>query len=165
MDKNLKPDSKKPKYIFQMEAAYGPASQNGFGSAVFFNMIGEKENLEKASLDKYQYFIGELWERYGEDAWMSVWKEVYHRQPDTNHDIAAELRGIKDRNIQQSVPMILEVVENADDAKLALSKTYDDKKVVDLKVYNLGDGEAMSGLLIAGRRSNNESTFLVFLMD
>jgi hypothetical protein len=165
MDKNLKPDSKKPKYIFQMEAVYGPPSQSGFGTAVFSEIVEKSEPLESSALEIFKYFIGELWERYGEDAWMSVWKEVYHRQPDTNHDIAAELRGIKDRNIQQSVPMILEVVENADDAKLALSKTYDDKKVVDLKVYNLGDGEAMSGLLIAGRRSNNESTFLVFLMD
>ena len=35
-----------------------------------------------------------------------------------------------------------------------------------LRVYNLGDGGAMSGLLIAGRQEDTgETLFLVFLMD
>jgi hypothetical protein len=38
--------------------------------------------------------------------------------------------------------------------------------VTELRAFNLGDGGAMSGLLVAGRRSlGGESTFLVFLMD
>jgi hypothetical protein len=155
----------KPSYVSQLEKAYGAPSQNGFGSAVFFEMIGEIEDLEKASLEKYKYFVGETWDRFGEDAWMSVWKEVYKRQPDADHDIVNELQAIRDRDIQQSVPMILEVVEKAEEAKLALSKTYDDEQVVELRVFNLGDGDMMSGLLIVGQRSNDETTFLVFLMD
>lgn len=167
MHKNKKSKSmpQKPSYVSQLETAYGAPNQNGFGSAVFFEMIKKKEDLEDASILKYKYFVGETWDRFGEEAWMSVWKEVYHRQHDADHDIVKELKAIDDRDIQQSVPMILEVVENADKAKLALSKAYDDEKVVDLRVYNLGDGEAMSGLLIAGRRTNDETTFLVFLYD
>lgn len=48
----------------------------------------------------------------------------------------------------------------------ALSAAYDDPAVTELCVFNLGDGEAMSGLLIAGRRgASGESTYLVFLLD
>ena len=43
---------------------------------------------------------------------------------------------------------------------------FDDPAVTELRVFNLGDGEAMSGLLVAGRRqATGEATFLVFLMD
>jgi hypothetical protein len=37
--------------------------------------------------------------------------------------------------------------------------------VAELRVFNLGDGEAMSGLLVAGRRASGDATFLAFLMD
>ena len=57
--------------------------------------------------------------------------------------------------------MLLEVVVNADEAKLALSKAYNDEQVVDLRVYYLGDGEVLSGLLIVRRSTNHYTTFLV----
>jgi hypothetical protein len=38
--------------------------------------------------------------------------------------------------------------------------------VTELVVYNVGDGAAMSGLIIAGRRGETgKATFLVFLLD
>jgi hypothetical protein len=38
--------------------------------------------------------------------------------------------------------------------------------VSELRVFNLGDGAAMAGLLVAGRRgATGEATFLVFLLD
>jgi hypothetical protein len=37
--------------------------------------------------------------------------------------------------------------------------------VDDVRVYNIGDGEQMSGLIVSGRRANGEATFLVFLLD
>ena len=62
--------------------------------------------------------------------------------------------------------MILEGVEGAEQARAALAAAYDDPAVTELRVFNLGDGEAMSGLLVAGRRgATGEATFLVFLMD
>ena len=165
--KKSKPISKKPEYVSLLEAAYGAPSQNGFGSAVFFELIGENEDLEKASLEKYKYFVGEIWERFGVESWMSAWREGYTRPEKSKHNIVAELQAISDPEfkITQAVPMVLEVVQNADAAQLALSETYDAKDVVDLRVYSTGDGSAMSGLLIAGRRSNDGTTFLVFLMD
>lgn len=156
---------KKPDYVIQLETAYGTPSQAAFGSAVFYETAKATDNLERKALEKYKYFVGELWERYGEDAWMGAWKEVYARPAGIKPDIVAELQGISDPNAALSTPMILDVVENAPAARRALSNAYDDKSVLELKVYNLGDGGAMSGLLITGRRSNGETTFLVFLYD
>jgi hypothetical protein len=155
----------KPDYVLKMEAAYGAPSQNGFGSAIFFEEIDQDEKLETASMQKYQHYMGDLWERFGEEAWLSQWKEVYKRKAGLQHNIVSELQGISELDVSNSVSMILDVVEDADSAKLALTNAYDDQDVVDLRVYRLGDGDAMSGLLIAGRRSNNETTFLVFVMD
>jgi hypothetical protein len=122
--------------------------------------------MGEVALGKYEYFVGDLWERWGEDAWMGPWKEVYARKPGAKHNVLAELRGIKDRDTSGSVPMILEVVEGAEKARAALSAAYDDPAVTDLRAFNLGDGEAMSGLLVAGHHpKTGDAIFLVFLMD
>ena len=124
------------------------------------------DDLTQAALSAYRTFAGKLWERYGEPAWMGPWREVYRRPAGAKPDIVAELRGISDPEAQLSVPMILDVVESAEAARAALSATFDDPAVTELRAFNLGDGGAMSGLLVAGRRSpGGESTFLVFLMD
>ena len=154
----------KPSYVTVLETAYGAPSQAGFGSAVFYTDIGAKD-LTNEALAKYRYFVGELWERWGEDAWMGSWKEVYAREAGAKADIVAELKGIKDVDARNSVPMILDVVESAEAARTALSGAYDDPAVIELRVFTLGDGEAMSGLLVAGTRKAGETTFLVFLMD
>ena len=152
--------------VADLEAAYGQPSQAGFGSAVFTEALDASDSLEQAALKKYQYFVGDLWERYGEDAWMGPWKEVYARPAGAEADIAAELRGIDDQSTALSAEMILDNVDNADAARAALSAVYDDPAVTELRVFNLGDGEAMSGLLVVGRRVESaDATFLVFLLD
>jgi hypothetical protein len=162
---NHKPSGNKPDYVALLEASYGAPNQNGFGSAVFFEVLKMTDDLGKASLEKYKFFVGDLWKKYGEKAWMGPWKEVYARKHVTKPDVVSELSGIQDSDASLSTPMILDVVENAEKARLALSKAFDNASVSDLRVYNLGDGGAMSGLLVAGRRINGETTFLVFLMD
>ena len=165
MAQKIKETNDKPLYVTDLEVAYGAPSQAGFGSAVFFEKVDASGDLEEAALAKYRYFVGELWERWGEDAWMGPWKQVYVREASAKADIIAELKGIDDIDARGSVPMILEVVQNADAARKALSAAYDDPAVTELRVLNLGDGEAMSGVLVAGKRESGESTFLVFLMD
>lgn len=158
---HIKPDS-----IIELEGAYGQPSQAGFGSAVFYEQEIPGDDLEKAALEKYRFFVGELWERFGEEAWMGSWKEVYARKPDIQHNIVSELGSIQDAQAAISVPMILENIESADKAQAALSAVYNVPAVTDLRVYSLGDGGAMSGLLIAGRNSETgEAIFLVFLLD
>jgi hypothetical protein len=96
---------------------------------------------------------------------MGPWKEVYTRKAGATRDVVAELKGIGDRDAQLSVPMVLDVVANAEAARKALSVAYDDAAVAELAAYNLGDGGAMSGLPVAARRETGEAMFLVFLMD
>lgn len=156
----------KPAYVTDLETAYGEPSQAAFGSAVFYEKLKPDAYLEKEALAKYRYFVGEQWDRLGGDeAWLGPWKKVYIRKAGAKHDIAKELRSVDDIDARNSVPMILEAVENADKAVEALAAAYDAPKVTDLNVYNIGDGGAMSGLVVAGRRANGETTFLVFLMD
>lgn len=156
------PVTHKPAYVAALEAAYGAPSRAGFGSAVFFD---ESENgLEQAALEKYKCFVGANWQVFGETMWLRRWKRVYARMGG-KRDIVAELRGITDTDAKHSVPMILDNLENADRAREALSAAFDDAAVAQLAVYNIGDGEAMSGILIAGQRAQDETTFLVFLLD
>jgi len=152
------------KSVIDLQAAYGDSSQAGFGSAVFYESL-EGVKLEKVALAKYKFFMGGLWERYGEAAWMKLWKEVYRRKAGAKYDIVSELRGIQNQEAALSVPMILENIEGAEKARLALSSVYDDPTVTDLRVYTLGDGGAMSGILVAGAKKTGEAIFLVFLLD
>ena len=152
--------------LTQLQVAYGGPSQQGFGSAVFYETLASGGDLAEVALSTYRRFVGRLWERYGEAAWMGPWREVYARPPGASREIVAELRGIADRDARLSVPMILDDIAGADAARAALSAAFDDPAVTELRVFNLGDGAAMSGLLLAGRRgASGESTFLVFLMD
>lgn len=155
----------KPSYVETLEGAYGVPSQEGFGSAMFYEEKGAGDSLEEAALAKYKYFVGELWERWGQDAWMGPWKEVYARKAGAKPDIVAELKGISDSDARLSVPVILSVAESAEATRTALSAAYDHPTVTELRVFNLGDGQAMSGLLVAGKRKTGEATFLVFLAD
>jgi hypothetical protein len=156
----------KPAYVTDLEAAYGPPSQAGFGSAVFYEPDADSGDLPAWALEKYKTFTGDLWERYGADAWMGPWREVYVRPAGVTHDIVAELRGITDADAQNSVPLILDVVEDAKNARAALAAAFDDPAVTELRVFNLGDGEAMSGILVAARRgATGDATSLVFLLD
>jgi nitroreductase len=155
----------KPEFVAALEAAYGAPSQAGFGSAVFYEPLLASDDLEQAALAKYKYFVGELWERYGEDAWMGPWKVVYTRAPGGSREIVNELSSIQDLDARSSASMILDSVSDADQARVTLSEAFDDPDVAKLVVYNIGDGAAMSGILIVGQRKTQETTFLVFLLD
>ena len=150
----------------RLMAVYGPPSQAAFGSAVFHQALASGDTLEQAALGRYQYFVGELWERWGEDAWMGPWQEVYARPAGARPDIVAELRAIDDANARLSVPMILDVVQDNVEGQAALAAVFDDPAVTELRVFTIGDGAAMSGLLIAAARAvTGDGVFLVFLLD
>jgi hypothetical protein len=159
-------DAPLPAYVADLQAAYGPPSQAAFGSAVFFEPHAGVGDLPAWSLEKYKYFVGDLWARYGEATWLGPWRQVYVRPVDTTPDIVAELRTIDDPDAARSVPLILDDVDGAEQARAALAAAFDDPTMREVVVFNLGDGEAMSGLLVAGRRPDSgEAIFLVLLLD
>lgn len=156
----------KPDYVTALEAAYGAPSQKGFGSAVFYEQLKAADGLEQVALARYRFFVGDLWTRYGAEAWMSPWKKVYTRAPDVHPGILTELRGVDDRSAKMSASMLMDAVDDAENARTALSGAFDDPGVTELVVYNVGDGGAMTGILIAGRRDEtSEAIFLIFLLD
>jgi hypothetical protein len=153
----------RPNYVGALESIYGIPNQEGFGSTVLFSTAMNEEEWEKQSLKAYQFFVGELWERWGEAAWMGSWRLVYMRGQ--TGDILEELRQLPDQQARSSAEMILDGGEIPENAKKALVETFNDPLVSSLLIFNIGDGEQLSGLLVAARRRNDEATYLVFLMD
>lgn len=83
-----------PADVVNLATFYGASSQAGFGSAVVYQQQLANNDLTQLALAKYKYFVGALWERYGADAWLGPWKEVYARKT----GIIVELRGITDQD-------------------------------------------------------------------
>jgi hypothetical protein len=162
------PDSNHPQSaaVKVLQAIYGQPSQKGFGSAVFDEQIELGTELESIALRYYQYFVGKLWEQFGSEAWMGAWKRVYVRPQGIQPDIVAELRAIGDRDAAQFVPiLLLDETEDQAKAQQALATVYDRPQVRNLSVYTIGDGAAMSGLLLLGRQITGETTILISLLD
>jgi hypothetical protein len=88
--------SPRPNYVITLESIYGPPSQAGFGSAVFYEQLLPKADLAQAAQRYYRYFVGDLWDRYGETAWMSSWNQVYTRPSGIKADIVAAMQAIAD---------------------------------------------------------------------
>ncbi|HEY9628173.1 MAG TPA: hypothetical protein V6C84_12810 [Coleofasciculaceae cyanobacterium] len=162
--------SQAPGYVADLQAVYGLPSQAGFGSAVFYEPLDKVGALEAGALEQmalkyYRYFVGDLWQRWGEAAWMTPWKQVYRRQPGDARQIVAEMQAIADSDAAQSLSLVLTSGEDVEATHRALSAAYDDATVTDLVIYALGDGAAMSGVLLAGYRETGDATFLTFLLD
>lgn len=155
-----------PADVTALMAVYGAPSQAGFGSAVFYDAIAPGTDLESVALRVYQHFVGKLWAQYGESAWMGAWKQVYTRTGGVTPDIVAELRAIADPAAVQFVPILLLAdTDESAQAQQALAAVFNDPQIADLRVYAIGDGAAMSGLLLAGSRTTGEITLLVSLLD
>lgn len=159
------PCENKPAYLLALEAVFGGPSQEGFGSAVFFMPGPQDAALEETARSCYQHFVGENWEKWGAEAWLGPWRETYRRDSTTKNDIVAELRDIQDPESRRQVGTLLDTIDDPAEAHTALAAAYDNPDIIDLRVYNLGDGDAMAGVLIAGSRKNNDVTIVAFLLD
>ncbi|MBM3966715.1 MAG: hypothetical protein FJ308_16865 [Planctomycetes bacterium] len=159
------PAGNAPSYVLDLQQHYGPASAAGIGSAVFYE-ASTAEQIEAQSIAKYRYFAGNLWDQIGEKAWMDTWKMVYQRSG-PGSGILSELRNsIEDPAASLSASLIVDNIDNPDQAHLALAKAFDDPNVSRLVIYRLGDGEQMNGVLIAAYRAkSSDATFLVSLTD
>ncbi len=153
----------RPDYVRELENSFGKPSQDGFGSTVLHAASTGDKDLAMLARAAYRHFLGGLWEKRGESTWIGQWRVLYDRTD--RRDIVGELHDLKDTLARSSADMILDGIQEPATGRSALSTAFDDPAVRELKVYNIGDGEAMSGLVIACRRANGDATFLVFLMD
>jgi hypothetical protein len=76
-----------------------------------------------------------------------------------------ELNNIKDADAKRSVPLLTELVENAEQGKLALAAAFNHPDISQVQVYSVGDGEAMSGILLCGLFSDHSVCSVICLMD
>ena len=166
MNLSAESSANKPANVLKLEKIFGGPSQNAFGSAVFFDPDGEPPaNLESPALAWYQHFAGKSWEQFGPDNWLANWRLVLARDKGQSKNIVAELQTIGDQQAMLSASMLVENHEDPKLAKLALTQGFDDPSIEDLRAYRIGDGQAMSGILIAARCQRVGSVYLVFLMD
>lgn len=156
----------KPAYVLQLEQVFGGPSQSSFGTAVFYDAaLANVEDLESAALAKYRYFVGKNWDGFGSEAWLGAWKLVYTRPAGARPAIVEELKAVPDSSARLSAATMLEGHEQPQQAAAALAAAFDDGAVQSLRVYAIGDGAAMSGVLLAARRPPEGALFLVFLLD
>jgi hypothetical protein len=158
----------RPALVSELEGVFGASSAAAFGSSVFFESqlsSGYQLSLVAASIEKYRYFCGETWARFGEEKWLSGWKELYHRSPGDKAGIVGEFRSIKVQPFRSCAAMFLDENEDNDAVHQLLSRAFDSEGVKELRIFSLGDGEAMSGFLIAAENADLGRLFLAFLMD
>jgi hypothetical protein len=151
--------------IEALEKVYGKPVSTGFGSAVFYDESKQNASLASIALNVYKLFMGEKWNAETESTWMSAWKKVYERSPGNAADILSELNNVKDADAKRSVPLLTELVENAEDGQHALAAAFNHADISQVQVYSVGDGEAMSGLLLCGLFSDYSVCSVICLMD
>ncbi len=156
----------KPDLVAELEKYFGNPSQAAFGSSVFFVPFAEQANdLESEALAKYQYFVGESWDRLGAQNWINGWAKVYSREPSSSLGILAELKSLTDRDARQSANLLLENTEDAELSSKALQTAFDSELTTELRIFKIGDCSAMSGILIAAKLQNLGSLILLLLLD
>lgn len=149
-----------------LEDAFGAESDDAFGSAVFRRDLPPGDDLEALAREVYRDFTGELWDRFGAAAWLGTWSRVASRDGPDRTPVLHILTALTEPEVRSAADMLTAGHPDPDAAGRALAAAFDAPGVSELKLYRIGDGGAMSGVLIAAREdARNAAVFLVFLMD
>lgn len=171
---------------------FGEPSQVTIGAAVFFDPIGDflrggsssteakqdsqhdhpengvstcsDEELESYAKGRYEFFAGDAWANFGPENWSATWKRVYQRDAQHGGKILEELKAIDEPATNLAASQLTENHDEPDGARDALAKVFDSEEILKLHLYQIGDTEAITGVLIAAV-SAEELIALVFLMD
>lgn len=151
--------------IKELEKIYGTANSNAFGSAVFYEAIPEDKTVEEMARKHYRDFIGDKWTTETENTWLSGWKNVYIRQPGKEPDILNELDELTDPQAKLSVPLLTEIITNAEQGRKFLAAVFDHPLVEKLTVNLVGDGDELSGIIVTGDFSDKNVCSVIGLLD
>jgi len=156
-----------PATIAELEMVFGKASDAGFGSAVFFSPPTDavSGSLETESKAIYQTFCGEIWEEFGVENWLANWKVLLERPPGSGGDIVAEIQSIRDPESGSAAQLLLDAGPDPDRAEATLRAAFNDPGISQLQIFKIGDGGAMSGVIIAAETSTKVRYFLIILLD
>jgi hypothetical protein len=166
------------KAIDKLTSLFGAPSQTTIGAAVFTttqqNTVqapstsqGSQtcdEQLEAFAKDKYEYFAGNAWKNFGPEQWLATWTRLYERKEHAQADILKELEQIQEPATNLAASQVTENHDQPDAAREALQKAFDSEEVQTLQLYQIGDTEAITGVLIAAATADLYIA-LVFLMD
>jgi hypothetical protein len=151
--------------IEALEKIYGKATDTGFGSAVFHGAAAIGISADSIALVHYKSFMGKQWDAQSEGKWMGSWKTVYERPPGIKADILAELATITDPCAKTSIPLLTELVEDAANGTKALAAAFNHPDVTSAVLHTIGDGEAMSGLILTALYNRAYACSVIALMD
>lgn len=146
-----------------LEKIYGPSSAEGWGSAVFAGMAKEGEALAATAQKLYQQFLGEKAKSNFDSVWMPAFKQVLVRNGAGK--VLEDLTKIEDPDAKNSVGLLTDAVEDSAGAQQALSSAYDNADLLEVGAFTIGDGEAMSGIILLGSFVDNQYMAVIALMD
>lgn len=150
----------------RLEDVFGAESDDAFGSAVFRRAVPPGGDLASLAREVYREFVGEVWAQFGADAWLGTWSELASRDEPDGPGVLKLLEGLDDPLTRSAADVLVTGSVDADAARQALEAAFDRPGLSALKVFRIGDGDAMSGLMIAARDGETSAaTFLLFLMD
>lgn len=150
--------------VTALEKVFGKASDAGFGSAVFAEPTGQSSSCDEMALKHYTAFLGPKWTA-SEASWKSGWKKIYARTAGTKGDILTELASLSGAEAKNVTPLLTELIDDAAAAKAALAAAFNHPDVQALSIHHLGDGEAMSGIMISGCYTGGLGCSVLALMD
>lgn len=150
--------------IESLVAVYGPAASSGLGSAVFTATGVTMDTLEAAALARYREFVGGAWDERSA-AWRSGFGEIYRRSIADAQGICAELHALQLPALRGVVQAMVDDMEDPGAARAALAAVFDDGAVRDVRLYAIGDGEAMAGVAVGALDASGDAVFLVLLLD
>lgn len=151
-----------------LEAVFGGPSDDAFGSAVFRREATPETDMEQAAQEVYRDFLGESWQRGGAGTWMATWRTLAERTvaDGAGRPVLDMLTGLPGPEASSSADVLLNGGSDPEAARRALAAAFDSPTVAELRIHAIGDGAALSGLLLAGRDGQRgEAVFVVFLMD
>lgn len=122
------------------------------------------EHLESYAKGRYEFFAGDAWENFGAENWLATWNRVYQRVAEPGGKILEELKAIDESATNLAASQLTENHDEPGRARDALVKVFDNEEILKLHLYQIGDTEAITGVLIAAA-SSEELIALVFLMD
>lgn len=149
--------------INQLQAVFGGETESGYGSAVFVRQVSAETPLESAAKIVYQAFAPKLFSLLGDTMWTN-WSEVY-RASGGRPTFHNSLVNHDDFQVSMQAGMLINNHDDPDAARSAFRAAFAASDISEQRVYYIGDGDAYGGLIIASRRHDGTSVFLLLLMD
>jgi hypothetical protein len=153
--------------IFKLEEMFGGVSHDGAGSSVYRITKEDKGIIDSIAWGQFKQYLGSKYTDATASQWKRGWEKVYVRnlKTDSSQNINTELSRHKDSRVKSSVPLLLEFVQPVVKARQALGGVYNRKDIKELAIFIVGDGEAYSGLIIAGRYKDETGCTLIAMAD